>query len=426
MRFIALLLLFPIIGIAQETITLEDCYRLARENYPTVKKLDLVAKTEGYTLANANRAYLPQVSILGQATYQSEVTDLSKSVAGVLPLPPNVSLPTIDKEQYKVVGEVSQLLYGGGAIRSQKAVAKAQNAVQAQAVETQLYILKQRVSNLYFGVLLIDAQLSQNRLNIETLESQLKKAEVALKNGTTLPSNVDELKAEILRVTMQNTEYQASQATYLQILSTFIGKELTSTSNLVQPTPQSQSQSVSTDIFRPELKGFQLQESLLKAQEKQLNSECIPKFSAFFQGGYGRPTLNMLSNQADFYYITGLRLQWNLSPLYNFSSKRHILRLNRESLTADRQAFLLNTKLELTQQSQQLKKLQKLIEQDETSVTLRQSVAKAAEVQLDNGVITTHEYLQKVNAWHLAQQTLSLHKIQLLQAQEQQQLIIGK
>jgi len=388
MRFIALLLLFPIIGIAQETITLEDCYRLTRENYPTVKKLDLVAKTEGYTLANANRAYLPQVSILGQATYQSEVTDLSKSVAGVLPLPPNVSLPTIDKEQYKVVGEVSQLLYGGGATRSQKAVAKAQSAVQAQAVETQLYTLKQRVSNLYFGVLLIDAQLSQNRLNIETLESQLRKAEVALKNGTTLPSNVDELKAEILRVTMQTTEYEASQATYLQMLSTFIGKELTSASNLVQPAPQSQSQSVSTDIFRPELKGFQLQESLLKVQEKQLNTEFLPKLSAFFQGGYGRPTLNILNNQADFYYITGLRLQWNLSPLYNLSSKRHILHLNRESLIADRQAFLLNTKLELTQQSQQIKKLQKLIEQDETSVTLRHSVAKAAEVQLDNGVIT--------------------------------------
>ena len=422
MRFIALLLLFPIIGIAQETITLEDCYRLTRENYPTVKKLNLVAKTEEYTLANANRAYLPQVSILGQATYQSEVTDLSKTIAGALPLPPNVSLPTIDKEQYKVVGEVSQLLYGGGAIHSQKAVAKAQSAVQAQAVETQLYTLKQRVSNLYFGVLLINAQLSQNRLNIETLESQLKKAEVALKNGTTLPSNVDELKAEILRVTMQTTEYEATQATYLQMLSTFIGKELTNASQLTQPAPQS----LSTEIFRPELKGFQLQESLLKAQEKQLNSEYIPKLSAFFQGGYGRPTLNMLSNQADFYYITGLRLQWNLSPLYNLSSKRHILRLNRESLIANRQAFLLNTKLELTQQSEQLKKLQKLIEQDETSVTLRHSVAKAAEVQLDNGVITTHEYLQKVNAWHLAQQTLLLHKIQLLQAQENQKLITGK
>ena len=411
---------------AQAILSLEDCYRLTRENYPTIKKLDLVAKTEGYTLANANRAYLPQLSILGQATYQSEVTDLSKTIVGALPLPPNVFLPTIDKEQYKVVGEVSQLLYGGGTIHSQKAVAKAQSAVQAQAVETQLYTLKERVSNLYFGVLLIDAQLSQNRLNIETLESQLKKAEVALKNGTTLPSNVDELKAEILRVRMQTTEYEATQATYLQMLSTFIGKELTNASQLAQPAPQSQSQTLSTDIFRPELKGFQLQESLLKAQEKQLNSEYIPKLSAFFQGGYGRPTLNMLSNQADFYYITGLRLQWNLSPLYNLSSKRHILRLNRESIATDRQAFLLNTKLELTQQSEQLKKLQKLIEQDEASVTLRHSVAKSAEVQLDNGVITTHEYLQKVNAWHLAQQTLILHQIQLLQAQENQKLITGQ
>ena len=166
MKFIASLLLFPIIGFAQQTITLNDCYQLSRENYPTIQKLDLLSKSEAYTLANANRAYFPQLSILGQATHQSEVTDLSKSVAGVLPLPPNISLPTIDKEQYKVVGEVSQLLYGGGAIRSQKAIAKAQTAVQTQAVETQLYNLKQRVSNLYFGALLIEAQLSQNRLNI--------------------------------------------------------------------------------------------------------------------------------------------------------------------------------------------------------------------------------------------------------------------
>ena len=426
MKFIASLLLFPIIGFAQQTITLNDCYQLSRENYPTIQKLDLLSKSEAYTLANANRAYFPQVSILGQATYQSEVTDLSKSVASVLPLPPNISFPTIDKEQYKVVGEVSQLLYGGGAIRSQKAIAKAQTAVQTQAVETQLYNLKQRVSNLYFGALLIEAQLSQNRLNIETLESQRQKAEVALQNGTTLPSNVAELKAEILRVQMQTTEYEATQATYLQMLSTFIGKEVTDVSQLVQPAPALPSQSFATLIARPELKGFQLQESLLKAQEKQLNSEYMPKLSAFFQGGYGRPTLNILNNQADFYYITGVRLQWNLSPLYSLSSKKNILRLSRESLLADRDAFLRNTQLDLTQQSEQLKKLQKLIEQDKENVTLHQSITQAAQVQLDNGVITTHEYLQKINAQHLAQQTLQLHQIQLIQAQENQKLINGQ
>ena len=86
----------------------------------------------------------------------------------------------------------------------------------------------------------------------------------------------------------------------------------------------------------------------------------------------------------------------------------------------------MSTELDLTQQDTQLGKLQRLMEQDKESAALRHSVAQAAQVQLDNGVITTHEYLQKVNAWHLAQQTLLLHEIQLLQAQEQQQLIIGK
>ena len=200
---------------------------------------------------------------------------------------------------------------------------------------------------------------------------------------------------------------------------------------------QKQPQPLSTQNLRPELKGFQLQESLLKAQEKQLNTQLLPKLSAFFQGAYSRPTLNILSNQADFYYITGLRLQWNPSPLYNLSAKKHILHLSSQSLTADRQAFLRNTQLELTQQSQQIKKLQKLISQDQEAVALRHSIAQAAvalrhfiaqaaEVQLYNGIITTHEYLQKLNACHLAHQTLILHQIQHLQSQENHNLITGQ
>lgn len=426
MRLLALLFLSTISSFAQETLTLNQCYHLARQNYPTLEKLDWLSKTEAYTLANANRAYLPQLSIVGQATYQSEVTDLSQTIAAALPLPPNAALPHIDKQQYKLIGELNQLLYAGGEIQSQKAIVKAQTAIQIQAVETQLYTLKQRVSNLFFGVLLIDAQLSQNQINIQTIQSQLRKAQVALQNGTTLPSNVNELKAESLRIEMQTTEYQAAQATYLQMLSILIGKELTSPSQLAQPAPQPQPQPLSTQNLRPELKGFQLQETLLKAQEKQINTQLLPKLSAFFQGAYGRPTLNILSNQADFYYITGLRLQWNPSPLYNLSAKKHILHLSSQSLTADRQAFLRNTQLELTQQSEQVKKLQKLISQDQEAVALRHSIAQAAEVQLDNGIITTHEYLQKLNACHLAHQTLILHQIQHLQAQENQNLITGQ
>ena len=317
---------------------------------------------------------------------------------------------------------MSQLLYNGGATRAQKELVKAQSAVQAQAVETQLYALKQRVSNLYFGVLLIEAQLAQNQLNAETLQSQLEKAQVALKHGTTLPSNVAELKAELLRLAMQRTEYEATKGMYLKMLSTFIGKELPEDTALQRPEPRVLSHS----NHRPELRGFDLRQTVLDAQERLLTSEYLPKIGLFFQGAYGRPTLNIIKNEFDWYYIAGVRLQWNLSPLYSLSNKKQLLRLQGESLLADRKAFLMSTELDLTQQDTQLGKLQRLMEQDKESAALRHSVAQAAQVQLDNGVITTHEYLQKVNAWHLAQQTLLLHEIQLLQAQEQQQLIIGK
>ena len=411
-----LLLLLPFMGFAQEVLTLEDCYRLARDHYPTVQKLDLITRSEDYTLANANKAYLPQVSITGQATYQSETIDFSESI-GRLPLP--ISLPKVSKDQYKVVGEVSQLLYNGGATRAQKQLIKAQSAVQAQAVETQLYALKQRVSNLYFGVLLIDAQLSQNQLNVETVQSQLEKAEVALKNGTTLPSNVAELKAELVRLAMQRTEYEATKAMYLQMLSTFIGKDLPSDTVLNRPKPTT----LGAANHRPELKGFDLQQSVLDIQGRQLTSEYLPKIGLFFQGAYGRPTLNIVKNEFDFNYIAGVRLQWNLSPLYSLSNKKQLLQLQGESLSADRKAFLMSTELDLTQQQTQISKLQRLMEQDKESVALRHLVAQAAQVQLDNGVITTHEYLQKVNAENLAKQTLLLHEIQLLQAQENQHLV---
>ncbi|WP_277013437.1 TolC family protein [Capnocytophaga granulosa] len=411
-----LLLLLPFMGFAQEVLTLEDCYRLARDHYPTVQKLDLITRSEDYTLANANKAYLPQVSITGQASYQSETIDFSESI-GRLPLP--ISLPKVSKDQYKVVGEVSQLLYNGGATRAQKQLIKAQSAVQTQAVETQLYALKQRVSNLYFGVLLIDTQLSQNQLNVETVQSQLEKAETALKNGTTLPSNVAELKAELVRLAMQRTEYEATKAMYLQMLSTFIGKDLPSDTVLNRPKPTT----LGTANHRPELKGFDLQQSVLDIQERQLTSEYLPKIGLFFQGAYGRPTLNIIKNEFDFYYIAGVRLQWNLSPLYSLSNRKQLLQLQGESLSADRKAFLMSTELDLTQQQTQISKLQRLMEQDQESAALRHSVAQAAQVQLDNGIITTHEYLQKVNAENLAKQTLLLHEIQLLQAQENQHLV---
>ena len=56
--------------VAQETLTITQCYELARNNYPLIKQHDLINKTEQYNLANAAKGWLPQIAI--NASYLSK------------------------------------------------------------------------------------------------------------------------------------------------------------------------------------------------------------------------------------------------------------------------------------------------------------------------------------------------------------------
>lgn len=220
---------------------------------------------------------------------------------------------------------------------------------------------------------------------------------------------------------MAGTECKANRTAYLKMLSLFIGKELTEAAQLAIP----ETKVIQPSINRPELKSFDLQRSIYDVQQKDLKSGYLPQVSAFFQGAYGRPTLNIIENKFGPWFVTGLRFNWSLGSLYTLSNKKNTLLLNQQSVEADRETFLFNTRLDLAQQDENVKKYIELIKQDEQAVSLRASVTKSAAAQLNNGMITTHEYIQKVNAEHLARQNKILHEIQLLQAQYNQKFITG-
>ncbi|MFZ4928622.1 TolC family protein [Chryseobacterium sp. Mn2064] len=410
----------PIISLQAQSVklTLEECYRLSKENYPMVRKLGIISKTKDYTIENANKNYLPQISFSGQASYQSQTINFSDAL-GVLPI--STSLPSLSKDQYKIQGEIDQLLYDGGIIHNQKELTKANTELQTQNIETSLYALKQRINTLFFSILLLDEQLKQNAIKKNSLQTQVQKAEASLKYGTAFRSNVDELKAEVVNTDMEGTEYTSNRAAYLKMLSLFIGRNVSDSSELEVPDQEI----LASEINRPELKVFELQKSVYTLQKEQLTSDFMPKVSAFFQGAYGRPTLNIIENKFGPWFVTGVRFSWSLESLYTFSSKKEILELNRKATDADQETFLLNTKMDLAQQEEGIRKYNELLEQDKTVIALRQSVTKSAEAQLANGVITTHEYIQKLNAEHLAAQMRILHHIQLLQAKYNQKFISG-
>lgn len=390
-------------------LTIEECYTLARQNYPLIKQYDLIKRSSRYSVENAGKLYLPQLSVSGQATYQSQTINFGE----VIPPLPGVEFPSLSKDQYKIQAEISQQIYDGGVSKLQKESSRANEAIQQQQLEVNLYAIRQQVTQLYFGILLMDAQLQQNALRKADLQNATDKMQAALNNGVAYRSNVDELKAEIMNADMMATEFTANRKAYMKMLSAFLHQPLDDSTRLAWPVPVTPQ----PEIHRPEITYYDIQKKALDVQEKQLESGYLPKLNAFIQGAYGRPTLNIVDNKFGAWWLGGVRLSWSLGSLYSLKNNRQLLDINRQNLDVSKETFLFNTGMSLQQQHQDIDKFAVLINQDDNAIALRSAVRKSAQAQLDNGVITVHEYISQLNAENLAKQSRILHSIQLLQAQ---------
>lgn len=405
----ACMLLAAMIVRAQSSppLTLESSYDLAQQNYPLVKQRELLARIKEYSVENIGKGSLPQLTIAGQATHQSDVTKIPINI-------PGVEVPTISKSQYKLYGEVSQPLTDLITVKQQKEAQEINSSIQEQSLEVELYKLKDRVNQLFFGTLLIDAQYDQNELLKKDIQAGMAKTIGALNNGTELKSNLDKLKAELLKADQRGIELKASRKAYLDMLGLLINQSLGETTILEKPEPVV----IEESINRPEIRLYDFQKRSYDVQDKLISTRNLPKFGLFFQGGVGRPSpVNMLSNDFSSYYIGGIRLNWTLSSFYTSSKERQLLTINQSMVNAQKETFLFNTNVTLKQQNAEIDKLQQLVSTDDEIIALRASVKEASNVQLENGVITINDFLKEINAEDQARQTKLLHEMQLLMAQ---------
>ncbi|WP_286925622.1 TolC family protein [Flavobacterium sp. UBA4197] len=404
----------PIRSQETQTLTIENCYALASEHYPLAKQRELILKSRDYSIENISKGYLPQVNIVGQASYQSEVTQVPIQL-------PNTTIPVLDKDQYKIYGEINQVVYDGGMIKQQKLSQESKSLVEAQKLEVELYKLKERINDLYFGILLVNEQLRQNALKKDDIALGIKKTEAQLANGTVFRSSLDILKAEYLTVSQQTLTLLSNKKAYLNMLALFLNKPLDDNTLLVTPVPPV----LSTQNNRPELGLFEQQTKNIDIQQQAITIKNIPKLNFFFQGGMGKPALNMLSNDFEAYYIGGIRLNWSLFGYYTQRKEKDLLNINKEDISIQKETFLFNTNYQLQQQNEEISRLSGYLISDQEIISLRGSIKKAALAQLENGVSTTSDYLREVNAEDTARQNKILHQIQLLAAQYKVRLTQG-
>jgi len=400
----------------QQTLTLDECFDKARNNYPLTKQKDLIEQTKNLTVSNVWHGYLPQINISAQASYQSDVTSLPITF-------PGLKIDKLSQDQYKVIADVTQTIYDGGLMSSQSGLQESLSKIDEHKLEVELIKLKERVNNIFFSILLVDEQLIQTDLMLSDLNSSIKKLEAAYKNGIISKSELDVIKAEYLKVKQKVFELSSTRSFLLNNLGLLINEKLDETTILLIPPELNFSSQ--TEIQRPELNLLSAQKTLIDNQSGLSNSKIIPKASLFFQGGYGKPTLNMLKNNFDWFYIAGIRLSWSFSNLYSYSNENEISDLNKLSIETQEEAFKLNTNINLNQQRADLIKLEEMIKVDKEIIELRKSVLNAAKAKLDNGTITSNDYLRELNAKDLAEQNEILHRIQLLQTQYNYKITSG-
>jgi len=413
---ITVLLLAIGVQAQDKRLTLEQAYDLARQNYPVIKQKDLVRKTADLTIENLNKGYLPQFTISGQATYQSDVTRIGANIPGL-----KIDVP--GKDQYKVQAELSQLLYDGGTTNAQIDVQNVNAQVEDQKAEVELYKVKDRINQLYLCILLVDEQVKQVDYVKNDIQLGIKRVEAQVKNGTAFRSSQLTLEAELMKNDQRVIELKANRKGLVDVLSLFINKQLPEDVQLDQPVIAATL--VKESLARPELKLYNYQSELFRVQNGLVSAKNRPRTSLFVQGGYGRPALNLLKNNFDFFYIAGVRLNWSLGNLYTTKKERQLLQVNQRMVDVQKELFVLNTNTQLKQQQAEVDKLSQLIQSDQQIIGIRAQVKEAANAQLSNGVITANDFLKEVNAEDDAKQSLITHQLQLLMAQINARTISG-
>lgn len=398
----------------QRALTLDYCLEKARLYYPLNGQQALISQTLLIQLKNIERTFWPQLNTNGQASYQSDVTRIPFAApAGIEPL---------SKDQYRLQGEASQSLSDLVNLKNQKNMARQNALIESGKLEIELYKIQEKLIQLFFGILMADAQIKLTELLQQDINTALEKLTAAASNGIVAPLQLELLQAERIKLDQRLIEIFSLKNNLREMLGQWIHESLDSTIIFQQPP----SPMIRAQLNRPEIRLIDLQSDLTQLQFAQVKWRTKPKVFLFLQGGYGRPGLNMLNNSFDWYGLGGLKLQWNLSTFYTLKKEQQLLTLQKEGLHLQKEVFNFNVDLILSQQNADIKKWQTLIQSDLDLITLRSKISKTMQVQLEQGTITAHDFIIQLNAEDQARQNKSIHELQLLLSQYQMKNVYGQ
>lgn len=395
-------------------ISLEECYTLARNNYPLVRQYELTEAMSRYSFENAAMGYVPQISVGAQATLQSDVTEFPEAFNNLLALA-GVDMKGLSHDQYKVQLDISQTIWDGGYSKAQREAVKAQAEVSRLTLDKDIDALKTRINQMYFGILVMEENIRTSLYMDTLMTTNLEIVESAVRNGTALASDTDNIRVELLSLRQQRRQLESAVRTYKDMLAIMIGRRIEDGEVFDKPEVVLVDTSLNK---RTELLLFDARIREIELQKKMLDVAVMPKFAFFAQGWYGKPGLNifddMVYDRMSWNGIAGITFKWNISGFYTRKNDLRSIDLSQRSVELQRDAFKWNSDLQQTQIQNEIDRMYEMKASDDEIVRLRESVRKVSESKYRNGIITVNDLLRDIMNENKAKVERSRHELELL------------
>ncbi|MHC1779995.1 MAG: TolC family protein [Bacteroidales bacterium] len=402
-------------GVKKE-FTLEECIALATENYPAVKRYGLIEVSKGLIKNNMDKSHMPQTTLSLKGSYQSDVTSVPILV-------PGMAIDPMSKDQYSAVLNVEQTIWDGGVAKTGKRQADIKAAYDKKEVDVEIYTLKERIQNLYFGTLLVESYLKEISVAQKEIDRIKERVEAYIESGVANNSDLDAVLVERISLMQRERELNSERKSYISMLSSMTGVVMDESTLLITPKPATRREDF--QINRPELSLFSMGQELVNHEKSIVDSRNKPKFGAFVQLGYGRPGLNMLKDEFAGFYVAGVRMVWNIGSLYTTKNEKRLLDIRFSNIETQRETFLYNLNAKTAGTSEKMQKIKELLSGDEEMVKIRSRLADSALKKLEAGSISVSDYIKELNLLDNARCTKSRRAIELLMAEYELNYILN-